>query len=65
MQDATPSGVYRLDWKAKDFVLRGDGYASPVSFWMPFNGGIGLHDASWRVALEEVYIKTQWISWMC
>lgn len=46
--NGTPSGVYRLDWKAKDFTLRGDGYASPVSFWMPFNGGIGLHDASWR-----------------
>lgn len=44
----TPAGVYRLDWKAKDFVLRGEGYAAPVSFWMPFNGGIGLHDASWR-----------------
>lgn len=45
---STPAGVYRLDWKAKNFVLRGEGYASPVSFWMPFNGGIGLHDASWR-----------------
>ena len=45
---STPAGVYKLDWKAKDYVLRGDGYASPVSFWMPFNGGIGLHDASWR-----------------
>lgn len=45
---STPAGVYRLDWKRKDFVLRGDGYAAPVSFWMPFNGGIGLHDASWR-----------------
>ena len=20
---------------------------SPVSYWMPFNTGIGLHDASW------------------
>ena len=45
---ATPSGVYRLDWKAKNFVLRGEDYAAPVNFWMPFNGGIGLHDASWR-----------------
>ena len=45
---STPAGVYRLDWKRKDFVLRGEGYAAPVSFWMPFNGGIGLHDASWR-----------------
>ena len=23
-------------------------YETPVSFWMPFNGGIGLHDATWR-----------------
>lgn len=55
---ATPSGVYRLDWKAKDFVLRGDGYASPVSFWMPFNGGIGLHDASWRSNFGGSIYKT-------
>lgn len=55
---ATPSGVYRLDWKAKDFVLRGDGYASPVSFWMPFNGGIGLHDASWRSSFGGSIYKT-------
>lgn len=46
---ATPSGTYRLYYKQKDTVLRGPGYASPVSFWMPFNGGIGLHDANWRV----------------
>lgn len=51
----TPPGVYFLTYKQKDRVLRGrplpDGtpsYESPVSFWMPFNGGIGLHDASWR-----------------
>ena len=29
-------------------LLKGDDYASPVSFWMPFNGGIGIHDANWR-----------------
>lgn len=51
----TPPGVYFLTYKQRDRVLRGrplpDGtpsYESPVSFWMPFNGGIGLHDASWR-----------------
>ena len=29
----------------------GDGkpdYETPVSYWMPFNGGQGLHDAYWR-----------------
>ncbi|WP_370458155.1 L,D-transpeptidase family protein [uncultured Clostridium sp.] len=45
---STPPGTFTLDWKARNFTLRGPGYASPVSFWMPFNGGIGLHDASWR-----------------
>lgn len=46
--NGTPSGVYKLKYKDKDVVLRGEGYASPVTFWMPFNGGIGMHDASWR-----------------
>lgn len=51
----TPGGVYLLTYKQRDRVLRGDrrsdgtySYESPVKFWMPFNGGIGLHDASWR-----------------
>lgn len=48
LNDATPDGVYRLKYKEKDAILKGKGYASPVTFWMPFNGGIGIHDASWR-----------------
>ncbi|MGV8984047.1 peptidoglycan binding domain-containing protein, partial [Clostridium sp.] len=44
----TPVGIYKLKYKQSDAVLRGVGYASPVEFWMPFNGGIGIHDASWR-----------------
>ena len=44
----TPGGTYKLDYKERNAVLRGPGYESPVSFWMPFNGGIGIHDASWR-----------------
>lgn len=45
---ATPQGVYKLKSKERDRILRGPGYASPVTYWMPFNGGIGLHDATWR-----------------
>ncbi len=45
---ATPEGTYGIDFKQADAVLRGPGYAAPVSFWMPFNGGIGIHDATWR-----------------
>ncbi len=41
-------GVYSLNYKQKDATLKGAGYSSDVSYWMPFNGNIGLHDASWR-----------------
>lgn len=44
----TPAGVYKLKYKQKDTSLVGQDYNAPVSFWMPFNGGIGIHDASWR-----------------
>ena len=53
--DATPQGVYILKYKEKNTTLRGPKkedrsyeWESPVTYWMPFNGGIGLHDASWR-----------------
>lgn len=45
---ATPAGVYFLNYKEKDATLKGENYKTPVKFWMPFNGGIGLHDAWWR-----------------
>lgn len=44
----TPSGVNYVYSKQRNRVLRGPGYASPVDFWMPVKGGIGIHDASWR-----------------
>ena len=45
---STPPGIFALTYKQRDAVLKGEGYASPVKYWMPFNGGIGFHDASWR-----------------
>ncbi|QEH67052.1 L,D-transpeptidase family protein [Cellulosilyticum sp. WCF-2] len=52
----TPEGTYTLDYKSANVVLRGPGYAVPVKYWMPFNGGIGLHDASWRNTFgSEIY----------
>ena len=51
----TPDGIYSLTYKEKDRILRGKKldngkyeYESHVDYWMPFNGGIGFHDASWR-----------------
>ena len=54
----TPGGIYKLKYKQKDAVLRGQGYAAPVTFWMPFNGGIGIHDASWRNEFGGKIYKT-------
>ena len=49
----TPKGAYSIYKMAKDYTLRGknlDGtsYAQPVSYWMPFYEGYGLHDATWQ-----------------
>ncbi len=54
----TPAGTYALAYKAYDVVLRGEGYASPVTFWMPFNGDIGIHDANWRKEFGgDIYLQ--------
>ena len=44
----TPEGVYGITYKEQDAMLVGENYETPVSFWMPFNGNVGLHDAIWR-----------------
>ena len=53
--NATPQGTYSLTYKSRNKTLRGtkkpDGtyeYETPVAYWMPFNGGIGFHDATWQ-----------------
>lgn len=52
----TPPGLFALAYKTSPATLKGknrDGsdYESHVTFWMPFNGGIGIHDADgWRSA---------------
>ena len=55
---STPEGVYNLYSKQKDAVLKGEDYACPVNFWMPFNKNIGLHDASWRSEFGGEIYKT-------
>ena len=44
----TPTGVYSIYAKQTDRYLTGADYRSFVHYWMPFLGGYGLHDASWR-----------------
>lgn len=54
----TPSGVFGLTYKTKNATLKGPGYATPVSYWMPFNRDIGLHDATWRNSFGGKIYKT-------
>ena len=44
----TPPGVFGLTYKTRNAILRGTNYETPVNYWMPFNGNIGMHDATWR-----------------
>lgn len=44
----TPEGIFGLSYKTKDAVLKGATYRTPVSYWMPFYGNYGMHDAKWR-----------------
>ncbi|WP_288221380.1 L,D-transpeptidase family protein [uncultured Clostridium sp.] len=45
---STALGTYMINYKQKDAILKGPGYETNVTYWMPFNGNIGIHDASWR-----------------
>ena len=53
---ATPEGIYTLYAKQSPAVLKGEisettgkpEYETEVSYWMPFNGGVGFHDADWQ-----------------
>lgn len=53
----TPDGTFRLLYRKSPAVLRGADYESPVTYWMPFNRGIGFHDATWRSRFGgEIYL---------
>ena len=53
----TPAGTYRLNYKERNATLKGEDYSSPVNYWLPFNGNIGIHDATWRSEFGgQIYI---------
>jgi hypothetical protein len=45
---STVLGTYMLNYKQKGATLEGPDYEAEVTYWMPFFGNIGIHDASWR-----------------
>ena len=62
--DTPKGGIWKIFWKMSPYVLKGeiqeDGkpeYEAPVDFWMPFNGGVGIHDLSTRTAFGgDIYL---------
>ncbi len=58
LRRGTPSGTNYVYNKERNRVLRGADYASPVKFWIPVKGAIGIHDASWRSKYGGEIYKT-------
>jgi len=53
----TPTGVYSIYSKSTSTYLIGEDYKTFVNYWMPFYGGYGLHDATWRSSFGgEIYL---------
>ena len=56
--NSTDTGTYMLNYKQKEATLRGANYEANVNYWMPFNGNVGIHDASWRYNFGgQVYLS--------
>lgn len=53
---STVVGIYMLNYKQKGATLVGENYEADVTYWMPFFGNIGIHDAKWRYSFGgEIY----------
>lgn len=44
----TPTGCYAVDAMMSPATLTGEDYQADVTWWIPFCGNVGIHDASWR-----------------
>ena len=55
----TPGGAFMVTYKTMNAVLRGPDYETPVTYWMPFNGDIGMHDLTSRKAFGGDIYKTR------
>jgi lipoprotein-anchoring transpeptidase ErfK/SrfK len=57
--NATVIGAYMLNYKQKDTNLVGQDYDVKVTYWMPFFGNMGIHDATWRYRFGGEIYKTR------
>lgn len=58
--DTPKGGVWAIDAKARNWHLTSEefGYDTLVSYWMPFNGNVGIHDAKRTKWGGTVYINS-------
>lgn len=53
----TPTGIFAIDDKSTNCYLVGSTWREFVSYWLGFNGPIGMHDATWRGSFgESIYL---------
>ncbi len=58
----TPAGALTTYKTKMRYFSRG--CETPVNLLMPFNGNIGMHDATWRSSLEAIFILTNGSPWL-
>lgn len=46
--NSTVTGTFMLNYKQQGAILEGPGYSTYITYWMPFFGNTGIHEASWR-----------------
>ncbi|MDD6039445.1 MAG: L,D-transpeptidase family protein [bacterium] len=56
--NGSPDGVFKIVYKQRNATLVGEGYSSPVDYFMPFAYNVGIHDASWRNKFGGEIYKT-------
>jgi hypothetical protein len=54
----TITGAFGIPYKKSPETLKGDTWETEVTYWMPFNDGQGLHDASWRTTFGGTIYQT-------
>lgn len=55
---STNIGLFKIFSKQRNRYLTGSDYKAYVNYWMPFDGGIGLHDATWRKSFGgNIYLR--------
>lgn len=54
----TPPGTFAVTYTERYAFLTGDTYHTMVSYWMPFNEDIGMHDATWKTEFGSQFYKS-------